>query len=285
MGGQRAMALMAVVVGSFLAVPVVFAADGDLPEAPTTAEVNYDEIRAAIEAETDPELKQLMQEQLALLETGQLDLGAESGHEVARIIPGQGASDTTQPVGHMRPGTELIGPPIEIGTGGQQGPGDYLPAEARDRLEKLFQEKGTGDPAQDANIREEAERILLEYGIDPREMGSGHEGEWERGEMPEGVFERMSPEALEHMSPEAREQLERVFESQETEHPETYREIFEREYFGTEPRETEFRTYEAPTHEYEASTHEYEPSAQEQEYHEYGAPEQFTPEQQTPPQP
>lgn len=274
-------------------VPTCWAADGGSAEAaevavPDAASVEH--IREAIQAETDPELRQAMEEQLQLLESGQLDLQTLERDRLTLGAPPI-VTDGTGATGGGRPGGQLIGPPVEIGTGGQ-GQGESLPPEVRAQLEQLFQERGTGDPARDAAVRAEAEQILREHGIDPREMGPGHEGEWERegsywqGDRGEG-FERAH---LEQMSPEAREQMERFFSEQEVgEHSEVNRETFQQD-FETFQREYEATTnqYEAPTHEYEAPVNEYEAPTHEYEAPEYDSPEENAPrdyDYQPPPQP
>lgn len=257
-------------------VPTCWAADGGAAEAaevavPDAASVEH--IREAIQAETDPELRQAMEEQLELLESGQLDLQTLERDRLTLGAP---------PI--VTDGTGATGG----GFPGGQSQGESLPPEVRAQLEQLFQEKGTGDPARDAAVRAEAEQILREHGIDPREMGLGHEGEWERegshwqGDRGEG-FERAY---LEQMSPEAREQMERFFTEQEVgEHSEVNREAFQQE-FETFQREYEATTnqYEAPTHEYEAPVNEYEAPTHEYEAptHEYEAPEYDSPEENAP---
>lgn len=217
-----------------------------------------DEIRKAIEAETDPELKTAMEEQLRLLETGQLDLTTLRHEEKdlalgAPPVTGTVPGGTTLPDGSL--GTPLPMPVVDVGggppIGGRAGEAD-LPPEARKELEELFKQ-GTGDPtsAKDQELREKASEILEKYGIDPREVGPGHEheGEWqERGE----GFERAY---LEHMAPEAREQMERFFEGEHG--------TFERTFEAPESIVHEASTYEAPTHEYEmpqSEPREYEQS-------------------------
>ena len=219
------------------------------------SETSREQILQQIELtrQTDPELAAEMEKQLQLLESGELDLTAE-GVDHARGTFGAGTptgtGNTSTTFSSTLPSGGLVGPPVDIGGGGV--PGDNLPPEVRAQLEQLFQEKGTGDPAKDAAVREEAEKILREHGIDPREIGPGEH-------MSPEALEHMSPEGLEHMSPEAREQMEQFFSEHEAgEQPTMDRETFERE----------FGTYEAPIHEYEAP-----PEFEQPEYEMPPAPE------------
>ncbi len=174
----------------------VYAAESN----PTTQESTYEavqptthsddatlgQLRAAIEAESDPELKNVMKEQLQLVESGQLDLHTLEASTTERgSAQAAGAQVPAEQHGGPRlveglvPTGGLLGQPADGAAGGF--PAERLPAEVRTQLEKLFQEKGTGEPSKDANVRAEAERILKENGIDPREMGAGHEGKWAQG--------------------------------------------------------------------------------------------------------
>jgi len=243
-------------LGLLFVIPSVRAADGDAAQA-AVSDVNRDQVLQTIEAtrQSDPELAAEMERQLELMEAGEEVEGPERAAEHLReaishletegkteeatrlnevlgklergeITPEQCQLEAREILGEDFEAFErddlLVGPPVEVGTG------EYLPPEARAQLEKLFQEKGTGDPTKDAHVREEAERILREYGIEHPDWE--HEGEWEKGDRKE------------HMSPEAREQMERFHEY---EHPEVYRETFERE-----PGTIE-RAYEAPERTYE----------------------------------
>ncbi len=242
-------------VTSLLVMPSVWAADEQAVEAAQVSDATLTEIRQAIAAETDPVLKAAMEEQLRLLETGQLDL-TTLGHEEKDLALGAPQLTGTVPSGTTPP-EGLLGPPrdkplpmpvVDIGGGPPIGGGDYLPPEARKELEELFKQ-GTGDPTseQDRELREKAHEILEKYGIEPREMD--HEGEWKEGEWQERGegFERAY---LEHMSPEAREQMERFYDH----------EVFEHEFLAPESsveREIEFgapsleveRVFEAPVYE------------------------------------
>jgi hypothetical protein len=194
-----------------------------------------------------------------------------------------------------------------IGPGG--GTGDSLPPEARKELEELFQQ-GTGDPnsEKDRELREKAGEILERYGIDPREMGTGHDGtsregmnspreafeQWERSEQGRttdpavveqyreqaeqyqaefergGGFER----ALEQMSPEAHEQMERMSEHEHGPMEGSQRESSREVEAAERSFEAPSREHEATTREYEAPTREYEAPTREVEAptHEYEAP-------------
>ncbi len=290
-------------------VPSVFAADGDAaPAAGVLDDAGRQQILQTIEATraTDPELAAEMEQQLQLLESGQFDPRAiESEHgRPGGAVPGEalaGALPSSLPRGGY------VGPPVDGGSGiGPRG-NESLPPEVRSQLEQLFREQGTGDPAKDGHVREQAEKILREHGIDPREVGPGHEG-WEgrgwqdangdnlddrtgsvgdaRGRgLDRDLLDRGAgiERSWEQMSPEAREQLERFYGDHEGTAPEAreyeaYRELFERE-AGTLPQEHETleRAFEAPTapvHEYEAPAYEGTPHEPTYEAPQYEAPPQ-----------
>ncbi|OGW91166.1 MAG: hypothetical protein A3D28_04875 [Omnitrophica bacterium RIFCSPHIGHO2_02_FULL_63_14] len=311
MGMRWVMAVVGLGMSSFLAVPSGLAADGTSAEAaePSGAPgIAVEQIREAITAESDPELRAAMEEQLHLLESGELDfqtlergpsLGAPAG---AGEIPGGRVADTF-------PGGGVVGPPVDIGrggTGGQTG-GDSLPPEARAELEKIFSQ-GTGDPSKDGHLREQAEKVFEKYGVEgPTRIDGDHDSEgqvtapreaferWERSgggqqadpatreqyremsEQYQAEFERGGgvERGMEHMAPEAREQMERVMnerdmQGHEMERGGMEREMMERELGGPSSE----RSYEAPTREYEAPTHEYEVPTREYEAptREYEAP-------------
>lgn len=218
------------------------------------ADPALEQIRAAVNAEADPELRAAMEEQFHLLETGQLEL---TDREF-----GRGAAEG------------VAGAPADAGVGPRGD--DHLPTEARARLEQLFQEEGTGHPALDGEVRAKAAEILKEYGIDPKEFGPGHEGDQERGGVGRGGDEARGREdvglerAFEQMSPEAREQMERVYQEREMgrggEGP-----MHEQD---APMRDFEAPTSDAPAHEYEAPTHDVEAPQPDHDapQHEYETP-------------
>lgn len=270
---------LAVLAGALLlATPLVLAADGNpgVIADSTLADTTREQILLTIEEtrQTDPELAGVMAEQLRELDSGNLQLRELVGSE-REVAAGASPSST------------------EVPGGGSE----YLPTEVRTQLEKLFQEKGTGDPSKDESVRQEAERILKEHGIDPREMGHGREwdqqgeGNWrdtnndnlddDSGSVLDGIgrggYEGTGDRAMEQMSPEAREQMERFHEFEATsreyshEAPEAGAREFEtptseresetpaREYEApSQESETPTRESEAPTHEFEGPMHEYE---------------------------
>ena len=282
-------------------VPSAWAADGDATaeaasvepvavDAPAiegvdTTDTAREHILQEIEAvrQTDPELAAEMEEQLKLLDSGQLDLTggtnvaftAQASEGTTGLLPGStGLQNSAGPQNATgRPGAELLGPPTE-GTGG--GMPEYMTPELRDQLFNVFDGVGRGELTED-QARGQAEAILREHGIDPREMGQGHEGnlehaqgEWDQRGGPSEGMER----AGEQMSPEAREQMERFFESEGS----------SREFEGQAHEQME-REFESSQHEYEAATHDYEAPQHEYEApeHEYEMPEQQQYER--PPQP
>lgn len=297
-------------VSLLLVASTSWAADGDVAAEAATTETAFDqagheEILATIEEtrKADPELAREMEQQLKLLESGELNL---QDLETAERSLAMGAPPTPTETtagggltGGFR-GAELLGPPVDTGIGGGAG-GGRLPPEARKELEELFKQ-GTGDPnsEKDRELREKAGEILEKYGVDPREMGTGREGhdgtsregmnspreafeQWERSEQGRSTdpamveqyreqaeqyqaeFERGGgfEHALEQMAPEAREQMERHFG--EGEHP--GREAGERGFEAIERggQETSGREHEATTREYDAPAREYEVSTREME--------------------
>ena len=302
-------------LGLLLPIPVARAADGDVVEAAAEAsasDASLDHIRAEIAAESDPELRTAMEEQLQLLESGQLDFQTIE-REVALGAP-TGAGETSGAgtrLADTLPGGGLVGPPVDIGigggtTGGGTSGGDSLPPEARAELEAIFSQ-GSGDPSKDGHLREQAEQVFEKYGIEHPTFGGG--GDYEgRGEGMEhsggsssreafergGAFEQRGEgferAMTERMAPEAREQMERFMSERESmerggmEHGGMEREMMEREFGGpssersveapTREIEAPTRETEAPTREYEAPTHEYETPTHESETptREYEAP-------------
>ena len=295
MGMRIMMQVLGVGLCSLLLVPSAWAADEQTAEAAqidATPEMTLEHLRTTIEAEADPELRAAMEEQLELLESGELSLERDLA---LGAPPSEVLGNTT---GGLPP--DLIGPPVDGGTANMPS---YMTPELREQLFNVYDQVGAGELSE-GEARTQAEGILREHGIDPRELG-GPEHDREFGEQQyKEAFERMSPEALEHMSPEAREQMEQYREQAEQyrEQAEQYREQMgtEREFetmtheyetqsreFETPTREYEASTreYEAPTHEYEAPTHEYEaPEPMDAPEHEFEMPEGEQHEYQEPPQ-
>ncbi|MBI3082771.1 MAG: hypothetical protein HYY90_00135 [Candidatus Omnitrophica bacterium] len=295
------------------------AADGDsAAEAATTESAlegaGHEQILATIEEtrKTDPELALEMEQQLKLLESGELNLqdletaerslalGAPAG---IGELPGGGLSGVTPlPMPVVDIGAGQIGPP----TGGWTG-GESLPPEARKELEELFKQ-GTGDPnsAKDRELREQAGEILEKYGVDPREMGTGREGhdgtsregimnspreafeQWERSEQGRNtdpaMVEQYREQAEQYQAEfergggfeRAMEQMAPEAREQMERHFGSEREAFERGGPGTAERESSgpARESEAPTREHEAAAREYEAPTREHETmtREYEAP-------------
>jgi len=243
-------------------VPSAWAADGDAtaeaafvePVAVDTPAIEHadamdttrEQILQEIESvrETDPELAAEMENQLQLLDSGELDL--------------TGARDAALTAPTSEGATSLPGSATGQSGGGVGGMPSAMTPELREQLFDVFDSVGRGELTED-QARGQMETIMREHGIDSREMGQGYEGtEQEHRE----AFER----AMEQMSPEAREQMEREFET------------FQREYELAAPESPE-REFEASVHEYEAPEapegyeapeHEYEMPAQQQ----YEAPSQ-----------
>jgi hypothetical protein len=266
MGARRIGSLM-VGVSLVLCVGHVSARAADVAEAaepaaatPAVADPALEQIHAAINAETDPELRAAMEEQLHLLETGQLEL---TDRELGRGAAGGGAD--ALPEGRL---TDPLSSGGRLGQSTDAGVGprgdEDLPAEARARLEQLFQEEGTGNPALDGEVRAKAEGILKEYGIDQNEFGPDHEGDYERGGFGRGGYEARGQEdggrerAFEQMSPEAREQMERFSQERELGSSDAFREME--------------RGVDGPTHEHDASMWGVEAPTSDAPTHEYEAP-------------
>ena len=293
MGMRSMLGVVGLGLGLFLALPSAWAADESTAEAaqvptgvtePTGAtEPTHEQILQAIEAtrQTDPELAAEMENQLELFESGELDLRAEGG----------------VPHGTTQEGEITLGVSGGIPNAGEGMP-SYMTPELREQLSNVFDRRSGGELTEE-QARAQAEAILQEHGIDPREMGPGHEGTFEhegdwQGDRGEG-FERAY---MEQMSPEAREQMERFFSDHEAgEQPTMDREAFEREFGTFEAPTHEYEgtvreyeapafEYEAPAHEYEAPTHEYEAPTHEYEAptHEYEAPEGPTAPEYEPPE-
>ena len=144
--------------------------------------LDLEHVRAAITAESDPELRAAMQEQLQLLESGQVDLQHLERDMIVGVPTGTG--ETTGTGGRLAetaPGVGFVGPPVDIGTGGGATGGNYLPPEARAELEKIFSQ-GAGDPSKDGHLREQAEKVFEKYGIDrPAPIDGDHDSEGRGG--------------------------------------------------------------------------------------------------------
>lgn len=261
------------VCSCLLICPSVRAADEETAEAapvsPTDA--TREHILQEIETvrQTDPELAATMEEQLELYEAGELDLrapelGAGESTGTQTLAMGEGSLQG----GGLPGGPQFVGPPVEGDAGTMPS---YMTPELREQLFNVYDQAAAGGLSEQ-EARTQAEAILQEHGIDPQEVGPGHEREFNQ-------------EALEHMSPEAREQFEQYREQmdQSREQGEQYREQMEHNYYGAPEHEFETMTheseataheYESPTQEYEATTHEYEAPAHEYEAtaHEYETP-------------
>jgi hypothetical protein len=270
------------------AAPEDAAAEAAQVQTPEAADMTLDHLRQAIAAETDPELRREMEEQLGLFESGQLDL---TGRELALGAPTEAPGATganTLPTEGILPGTgpvpgggqlgapDVIGPPVED----QANMPEYMTPALREQLFNVYDQVSAGTLSEQ-EARTQAETILQEHGIDPREIGPGHEGEGEHeglgGPREDGGYGL--DRAWEQMSPEAREQLEQLHGGEHDEHaPEVFRELFEREglelgapreYEGHEAQRLEFdapmREFETPMREFEASGREYEAAGHEME--------------------
>jgi len=258
MGMRWMTAVVGMGVALLLVTPFAMAADESTAEAaqleapqfqPDVTHPTREQILQAIEdtRQTDPELAAEMENQLQLFESGELDLSAEGGVPRGTTQEGNVTLGVSGGIPSAGRGAGLVGPPVD---GQGEGMPSYMTPELQGQLGSVFDRVATGELTEQ-EARAQAEAILREHGIDPREIGPGHEGDWEheegqwQGDRGEG-FERAY---FEQMSPEAREQMEQFFSEHEGESSQIDRETFERE----------FSTFEAPTHEYEAPIHEYEP--------------------------
>ena len=245
--------------------PSAWAADGDTSEAaeaPVSKEFT-DHLRAAIDTETDPEMKQVMREQLGQLESGKLSLNEmrDTGPREANQTAGLRAPATSdvlggrtstgglqgRTLGDSVAGGGLVGPPVE--TGGTGRAGEQLPSDVREQLHKVFDDVAKGGRSE-GQARVEAEKILKEHGIEPQSerSGEGSRGELEHAGERRGpeALERASSQGLEHMAPEAREHLERNTSSRET----------TRETTRDQERMTRETSEQREAHTQERSTHE-----------------------------
>lgn len=301
-------------------IPSAFAADGDTAEAAPieamavdspTQDASREHILQEIEAtrQTDPELAEVMEEQLKLLEeSGRATLStSDTGTTATTSNPfgqwGQGEAATANSLG--APG--LLGPPIEIGPQGQpigqpgeqeglndQQRGLFEQVQADPRMQQV-REQFEGGQLSEQQAREKVFEVLRDHGIEPNNgreweqegmRGEGMTQEGVRGELGERGegFER----AFERMDPNAREQMERLFGeheasgAREQEQHETFREMMERE-FGTFERtmdspelqresETQERMYETPTREMDTMMRETETLERSYETPTYEAP-------------
>jgi hypothetical protein len=252
MGMRWMMGVAGLALGVFLALPSAWAADdestAEAAQVPTAVEhPTRDQILQAIEETrlTDPELAAEMENQLQLLDSGELDLSAEGG-----VPHGTTQEGDVTLGGSNRAPIGFVGPPVD-----EQGEGmpSYMTPELQGQLGSVFDRVAAGELTEQ-EARAQADAILREHGIEVHDI--------EVQDLDRGAgFERAY---MEQMSPEAREQMERFFSEHEaTEQPTFDREMFERE----------FSTFEAPTHEYEAPTYEYEAPM-----HEYEAPQFEQPE-------
>lgn len=242
-----------------------WAADGGVAEAAQAGmpDATREQILQTIDAtrHSDPELAVEMEHQLELMEAGDRWLGAgEQGGPAG--VP-DSPSDAAPGAGGIEP--IFVGPPVD---GGGDGGPSYMTPELRDELTQVFDGVARGDLSGE-QARAQAEAILREHGVDPREVGPGHDAEhegsdgdrWRDGfgddlrgdnsfkddswggarslEGGEAGFER----AFEQMSPEAREQMERLFEHEGERHG-MDRELFEHE-LGAEQRQVEGTEHEA----------------------------------------
>jgi hypothetical protein len=237
MGMRGMIGALGVMLGVVLTAPAAgLAADAEAAQGQLT-EVGRQEILQTIEQTrlTDPELAAEMEQQLQLLEAGQLNLTAEGN------APSHAEGDgTAAPNQETTSATNLSG--ATLGATAEGGlrleGGEELPPEALKELEELFSQ-GTGDPNSevDRELREKAEEIFEKYGIEPPDF-EGHEGDWEQN--------RDQWESMGH------EQWGAEQWGSESAPMESSTEAPMREYESVMPE------YEAPTQEYEAPTHEYE---------------------------
>jgi hypothetical protein len=280
MGMRWMMGVLGMGLGLFLAIPSGWAADEGTAETAQAGgtDASREQILQTIEAtrQTDPELAAEMENQLKLLESGDVDLHAPgTDKEFALGAPPNVTGDLPSP-GTDQSNTRLIGPPVEDGA---QDP-LYNQVQSDPRMEEVRRQFESGGLSED-QAREQVFEILRDYGIEP---DNGRE--WGHGDERLDGFER----AWEQMSPEAREQMERLF-GHEAEQSEMDREMFERElgsperYFEGYEREGDYemvkrefdavqRDYEAAERSYEDLQREYEAPEPEYEYREYEGPPQ-----------
>jgi hypothetical protein len=313
---RRIAAGIGLTLGMCLGLPTAWAADEAVAEASTISfsDVDRGQLLQSIEAtrQSDPELAAEMEQQLQSLESGDLnlrDLGLEGTRAAGESFggPQSGSRELTAGLPGVTPTSipafEGGAEPLIAPSGGRSG-GESLPPDARRELQELFQQ-GTGDPnsSKDRELREKAGEILEKHGIDPREMGTGREGQdgtpreggttspreafeqWERSEQGQRT-DAATREQYREMSELSQTEFDRAggleqrgegFERAMTEHmaPEAREQMErftnERELTGHEAspegRETMEREFGGASSErsFEAPTREYESSAREQE--------------------
>lgn len=276
--GMRGIAAGLVVGLSFLVIsPFCWAADGDAAEAAPLTEtsatsLDVDHVRAEIEATraTNPELAEVMEEQLGLVESGQLSYEAIT-QEAGRSTEGSATGSSLSGERLAGTGGEMMGTPLTGGFRGssgettRQGDPAYMTPELRTALEDVY-DQVQGGTLSESDARARADSILSEHGV-TEAMTSPREAfeQWERSA--EG--QNTSHEMVEQYREQA-EQYQREFEQHggtSDEQPEgqsreyeTSHESYEASHESDTPtRESESMTHEAPT--YDAPTHDDAPAA------------------------
>ncbi|HBH97086.1 MAG TPA: hypothetical protein DDX89_04755 [Candidatus Omnitrophica bacterium] len=192
---------------------------------PETPELSVEHLRAGISAEADPELRAAMEEQLEMLESGQLDMqtleremagGSSTGTRQGET----GGTGFTESLRGVDDGSVLLPEMIGIGRGGIGGPagGSSLPPEAQAELEKIFSQ-GTGDPSKDGALREQAEKVFEKYGIDqPGRIDGDHDVEGRQMTSPQEAFQQWErSEQGQNTDPATREQYREMSEQYQAE--------------------------------------------------------------------
>ena len=126
MGMRSMLGVVGLGLGLFLALPSAWAADdestAEAAPVPTTGvdHPSREQILQAIEETrlTDPELAAEMENQLNLFEAGELDLSTERGVRRGTTQDGEITLGVSGGIPSAGPGAGLVGPPVEIGTGG-----------------------------------------------------------------------------------------------------------------------------------------------------------------------
>lgn len=241
----------------------VWAADG------SAGDVDLSQVRDAIQSESDPALRQAMEQELERLEaSGNVREFVES----AGLERG-GMTDSASGEGRGGLGApELIGPPIDVGTGGgseQGGSGqsgqevwDRFSTEGQQQMNEIWRGVEGGTVSREQGEQQARELFMRETGMDPERAFGMERGGESGGEMGrEGMTDSdrggmMSERGSERMSSEAREQMERHFEQAERESGEgSMRETFERE-MGDQMREFEASREQDHEMEYERDASE-----------------------------